>query len=47
MGDPTEIAKQFVAHYYTTFDTQRANLVGLYVSKPARRGRSRTPRPRR
>ncbi|KAK3402237.1 hypothetical protein B0T20DRAFT_134980 [Sordaria brevicollis] len=30
MTDFAGIAKQFVAHYYTTFDTDRKNLAGLY-----------------
>ncbi|KAL2266124.1 hypothetical protein VTJ83DRAFT_5476 [Remersonia thermophila] len=30
MTDAQSIANQFVAHYYTTFDTNRAGLVGLY-----------------
>ncbi|KAK4454135.1 nuclear transport factor 2 [Podospora aff. communis PSN243] len=30
MADFNEIAKQFVAHYYTTFDTDRKNLAPLY-----------------
>ncbi|RCV12400.1 hypothetical protein SEVIR_2G277200v4 [Setaria viridis] len=28
--DPDSVAKAFVDHYYTTFDTNRAALVGLY-----------------
>ena len=27
-----EVAAAFVNHYYTTFDTNPANLAGLYVS---------------
>ncbi|KAL2119758.1 hypothetical protein VTJ04DRAFT_6719 [Mycothermus thermophilus] len=30
MADFNEIATQFVQHYYTTFDTDRAALAGLY-----------------
>lgn len=26
-----QVGKQFVDHYYNTFDTQRANLAGLYT----------------
>ncbi|XP_020229868.1 nuclear transport factor 2B [Cajanus cajan] len=28
--DPDALAKAFVEHYYSTFDTNRAGLVGLY-----------------
>ena len=28
--DPDAVAKAFVEHYYSTFDANRANLVGLY-----------------
>ncbi|CAM6085579.1 unnamed protein product [Calypogeia fissa] len=28
--DPDGLAKAFVEHYYTTFDTARMNLIGLY-----------------
>ncbi|GFP88391.1 nuclear transport factor 2 [Phtheirospermum japonicum] len=28
--DPDAVAKAFVNHYYTTFDTDRANLANLY-----------------
>ncbi|KAL3680868.1 hypothetical protein R1sor_023824 [Riccia sorocarpa] len=28
--EPDAVAKAFVEHYYTTFDTQRTNLVALY-----------------
>ncbi|CAL1358399.1 unnamed protein product [Linum trigynum] len=28
--DPDTVAKAFVEHYYSTFDTNRAGLVGLY-----------------
>ncbi|KAJ4756064.1 Nuclear transport factor 2 [Rhynchospora pubera] len=28
--DPDSVAKAFVEHYYRTFDSNRANLVGLY-----------------
>eukprot|EP01121_Diplochlamys_sp_Union-15-3_P008779 TRINITY_DN2348_c0_g1_i1.p1 TRINITY_DN2348_c0_g1~~TRINITY_DN2348_c0_g1_i1.p1 ORF type:complete len:124 (-),score=16.58 TRINITY_DN2348_c0_g1_i1:177-548(-) len=30
MSTPDDLAKQFVMHYYQTFDTNRANLAGLY-----------------
>ncbi|KAI0082873.1 nuclear transport factor 2 [Panus rudis PR-1116 ss-1] len=30
MGDPLSIATQFVTFYYTTFDTDRNGLAGLY-----------------
>ena len=29
--DAQQIAQQFVQHYYTTFDSNRQNLVSLYV----------------
>jgi hypothetical protein len=28
--DPDALSKAFVEHYYSTFDTQRVNLIGLY-----------------
>jgi hypothetical protein len=31
MADPTAIGKQFTEFYYSTFDTDRANLGPLYV----------------
>eukprot|EP00112_Aurelia_sp_Birch-Aquarium-sp1_P002954 Seg133.2 transcript_id=Seg133.2/GoldUCD/mRNA.D3Y31 product="Nuclear transport factor 2" protein_id=Seg133.2/GoldUCD/D3Y31 len=31
MANATEIAKNFVQHYYTTFDASRDNLASLYV----------------
>ncbi|KAK9805517.1 hypothetical protein WJX72_002958 [[Myrmecia] bisecta] len=30
MADPEAVGKAFVEHYYNTFDTNRANLAGLY-----------------
>ena len=32
MSNPKEIANQFVKHYYSTFDANRAALASLYVS---------------
>ena len=32
MSNPKEIASQFVKHYYSTFDANRAALGSLYVS---------------
>lgn len=32
MAETGQIAQQFVQTYYQTFDTNRANLVALYVS---------------
>lgn len=31
MADINEIAKQFTAFYYATFDSNRQELAGLYV----------------
>ncbi|KAG8992888.1 Nuclear transport factor 2 [Tulasnella sp. 427] len=31
MATPDQIAKQFVDYYYSAFDSNRANLSGLYV----------------
>jgi hypothetical protein len=28
--DPDSLSKAFVEHYYTTFDSNRSNLIGLY-----------------
>ncbi|KAL6771470.1 hypothetical protein ACKKBG_A26510 [Auxenochlorella protothecoides x Auxenochlorella symbiontica] len=30
MADPEAVAKAFTDHYYATFDSNRANLLGLY-----------------
>jgi hypothetical protein len=31
MSNPDDIAKQFVSHYYSVFDTDRTQLAPLYV----------------